>query len=39
MSARPAVRKVAGAMAIWLAAAGRPVPPFMAGMVASGDSP
>lgn len=30
MSARPAVRRVAGAMARWLAAAGRPVPPFMA---------
>jgi glutathione S-transferase len=32
MSARPAVRKVAGAMAIWLAVAGRPVPPFMAAL-------
>jgi hypothetical protein len=32
MSARPAVRKVAGAMAIWLAAAGSPVPPFMAAL-------
>jgi glutathione S-transferase len=32
MSARPAVRKVAGAMAIWLAAAGRPVPAFMAAL-------
>jgi glutathione S-transferase len=31
MTARPAVRKVAGAMAIWLAAAGRPVPAFMTG--------
>ncbi len=33
MSARPAVRKVAGAMARWLAAAGRPVPAFMAALV------
>jgi glutathione S-transferase len=33
MSARPAVRKVAGAMAIWLAAAGRAVPPFMTALV------
>jgi glutathione S-transferase len=36
MSARPAVRRVAGAMAVWLAAAGRPVPAFMAAMVARG---
>jgi glutathione S-transferase len=33
MTARPAVRKVAGAMATWLVAAGRPVPAFMAAMV------
>jgi len=32
MSARPAVRPVAGAMARWLAAAGRPVPAFMAAL-------
>jgi glutathione S-transferase len=32
MSARPPVRKVAGAMATWLAAAGRPVPAFMAAL-------
>jgi glutathione S-transferase len=32
MSARPAVRQVAGAMARWLAAAGRPVPAFMAAL-------
>jgi glutathione S-transferase len=32
MSARPPVRKVAGAMARWLAAAGRPVPAFMAAL-------
>ena len=37
MSARPAVRKVAGAMAIWLLAAGRPVPAFMAALVDRGD--
>jgi glutathione S-transferase len=29
MSARPAVRSVAGAMAKWLVQAGRPLPPFM----------
>jgi glutathione S-transferase len=29
MTQRPAVRQVAGAMAGWLAAAGRPVPPFL----------
>jgi glutathione S-transferase len=29
MSGRPAVRSVAGAMADWLAAHGRPLPPFM----------
>jgi glutathione S-transferase len=29
MSQRPAVRQVAGAMATWLASAGRPVPEFM----------
>jgi glutathione S-transferase len=29
MTQRPAVRQVAGAMAAWLAAAGRPVPPFL----------
>jgi glutathione S-transferase len=34
MGARPAVRRVAGAMASWLAAAGRPVPPFMAALAA-----
>lgn len=33
MSARPAVRQVAGAMARWLVAAGRPVPPFMAALI------
>jgi glutathione S-transferase len=33
MSARLAVRKVAGAMARWLAATGRPVPAFMAALV------
>ncbi|TMQ08218.1 MAG: hypothetical protein E6J90_41125 [Deltaproteobacteria bacterium] len=33
MTARPAVRKVAGAMATWLVAAGRPVPAFMAALV------
>jgi glutathione S-transferase len=33
MSARPAVRQVAGAMARWLAAAGRPVPDFMAKLM------
>jgi glutathione S-transferase len=32
MSARPAVRRVVGAMAHWLLAAGRPVPPFMAAI-------
>jgi glutathione S-transferase len=39
MSARPAVRKVAGAMAHWLAAAGRPVPAFMAALVDGGAEP
>lgn len=29
MTARPAVRSVAGAMAAWLASVGRPVPPFL----------
>jgi glutathione S-transferase len=29
MAARPAVSQVAGAMARWLAAAGRPVPAFL----------
>jgi len=29
MTRRPAVRTVAGAMAAWLAAAGRPVPAFL----------
>lgn len=38
MSARPTVRKVAGAMAIWLAAVGRPVPAFMAALVGRGDN-
>jgi glutathione S-transferase len=38
MSARPPVRQVAGAMARWLAAAGRPVPPFMAALVDRGVS-
>jgi glutathione S-transferase len=37
MCARPAVRKVPGAMASWLAAAGRPVPAFMAIMATRGD--
>src|SRR5688572_15793732 len=32
MSQRPAVRTVAGAMARWLAAAGRPVPAFLRGL-------
>jgi glutathione S-transferase len=31
MTRRPAVRRVAGEMAAWLAAAGRPVPAFLAG--------
>ncbi|HEU4730111.1 MAG TPA: glutathione S-transferase family protein [Kofleriaceae bacterium] len=35
MSARPAVHKVAGAMAAWLLAAGRPVPAFMAQLTAA----
>jgi glutathione S-transferase len=38
MSARPAVRKVAGAMAIWLTAVGRPVPAFMTALAACGDN-
>jgi glutathione S-transferase len=37
MSARPAVRSVAGAMAIWLLAAGRPVPAFMAALAGRGE--
>jgi glutathione S-transferase len=37
MTARPAVRRVAGAMARWLLAAGRPVPAFMAALVGRGD--
>ena len=32
MTARPPVRQVAGAMGRWLAAAGRPVPPFLQGL-------
>lgn len=32
MTQRPAVRSVAGAMARWLAAAGRPVPAFLRGL-------
>ncbi|MEZ0309576.1 MAG: glutathione S-transferase family protein [Ramlibacter sp.] len=32
MTERPAVRQVAGAMAAWLAGAGRPVPPFLRGL-------
>ncbi|MEO7390978.1 MAG: glutathione S-transferase family protein [Ramlibacter sp.] len=32
MTQRPAVRGVAGAMARWLADAGRPVPPFLRGL-------
>lgn len=32
MTARPAVRAVVGPMAQWLAAAGRPVPPFLRGL-------
>lgn len=32
MTERPAVRSVAGAMAAWLAAAGRPVPAFLRGL-------
>jgi glutathione S-transferase len=38
MSARPAVRKVVHAMARWLLAAGRPVPPFMAAIVSQGEA-
>lgn len=34
MSAREPVRQVAGAMATWLLAAGRPLPPFMRGLLA-----
>ena len=32
MTRRPAVRTVAGAMAVWLASVGRPVPPFLRGV-------
>jgi glutathione S-transferase len=32
MTARPAVRKVAGAMAAYLASIGRPVPDFLGGL-------
>jgi glutathione S-transferase len=39
MSARPAVRSVAGAMAIWFLAAGRPVPAFMAALAGRGEHP
>jgi glutathione S-transferase len=39
MSARPAVRQVAGAMARWLVAAGRPLPAFMAALVAGSTEP
>lgn len=38
MSARPAVRGVAGAMARWLIAAGRPVPAFMAALIEDGQA-
>jgi glutathione S-transferase len=37
MTARPAVRKVAGAMARWLLAAGRPVPAFMSAVLGGGE--
>jgi glutathione S-transferase len=33
MTARPAVKQVAGAMAAYLLAHGRPVPDFLAGIV------
>jgi glutathione S-transferase len=33
MTARPAVREVAGAMAAWLASVGRPLPPFLRAML------
>ncbi|MEP6790539.1 MAG: glutathione S-transferase family protein [Ramlibacter sp.] len=33
VSARPAVREVAGAMAAWLLAAGRPLPPFLRALL------
>jgi glutathione S-transferase len=39
MSARSPVRQVAGAMARWLVAAGRPVPAFMAALVDRGAAP
>jgi glutathione S-transferase len=37
MGMRPPVRSVAGAMARWLTAAGRPVPPFMAALATGRD--